>query len=61
MHVRKSEGKRRRQSCAGRLGLNATEAEYETVAEEVCQDYTAALKSAAIENETNPAKCKWNC
>lgn len=44
-----------------RLGLNASEAEYEAVAEEVCADYTAALRAVAVENETNPAKCKWNC
>ncbi|MDR1065313.1 MAG: hypothetical protein LBL25_02990 [Oscillospiraceae bacterium] len=44
-----------------RLGLGASEAEYEAVAEEVCADYTAALKSVAVENEPNPARCKWNC
>jgi hypothetical protein len=44
-----------------RLGLAASEAEYNTVAEEVCADYTAALRAVAVENEPNPAKCKWNC
>lgn len=44
-----------------RLGLDASEAEYEAIAEEVCADYTTALKSVAVENEPNPAKCKWNC
>jgi hypothetical protein len=44
-----------------RLGLDASEAEYEAIAEEVCADYTAALKSAAVENEPNPVKCKWSC
>ncbi|MDR2671132.1 MAG: hypothetical protein LBC26_05370 [Oscillospiraceae bacterium] len=44
-----------------RLGLDAGEAAYETVAEEVCADYTAALRAVAVENEPNPARCKWNC
>jgi hypothetical protein len=44
-----------------RLGLGASEAEYETVAEEVCADYTAALQTVAVENEPNPAVCKWHC
>ncbi|MDR0413974.1 MAG: hypothetical protein LBH84_00975 [Prevotellaceae bacterium] len=43
-----------------RLGLDASKAEYQAVAEEVCADYTAALKAVSIENEPNPAKCKWN-
>jgi hypothetical protein len=44
-----------------RLGLNASKAEYEAVAEEVCADYTAALCAVAVENEPNPAQCKWYC
>jgi hypothetical protein len=44
-----------------RLGLDASVAEYETVAEEVCADYTAALRAVAVENEPNPAGCKWHC
>jgi hypothetical protein len=44
-----------------RLGLGAGEAEYEAVAEEVCTDYTAALRAVAVENEPNPAQCKWYC
>jgi hypothetical protein len=44
-----------------RLGLDATEAEYNKIAEEVCADYTAALRAVAVENEPNPAQCKWNC
>jgi hypothetical protein len=44
-----------------RLGLDAGAAEYNAVAEEVCADYTAALRAVALENEPNPAKCKWNC
>jgi hypothetical protein len=44
-----------------RLGFDAKQTEYEAVAEEVCADYTAALRAVAVENEPNPAKCKWNC
>jgi hypothetical protein len=44
-----------------RLGLEASEAEYQAVAEDVCADYTAALKAVAVEDEPNPAPCKWNC
>jgi hypothetical protein len=43
------------------LGLGASMAAYNAIAEEVCADYTAALKAVAVENEPNPAKCKWNC
>jgi hypothetical protein len=44
-----------------RLGLDADAAEYNAVAEEVCADCTAALRAVAVENEPNPAVCKWNC
>jgi len=44
-----------------RVGTNATDEEYARVAEEVCLDYTAALRSIAVQNEPNPAKLKWNC
>jgi hypothetical protein len=44
-----------------RLGLDASEAEYNAIAEEVCADYTAALRAVAVGNEPNPAVCKWNC
>jgi hypothetical protein len=44
-----------------RLGPRASEAEYEDVAEEVCADYTAALRAVVVENEPNPAVCKWHC
>jgi hypothetical protein len=44
-----------------RLGLEATDEEYAEVAEEVCLDYTQALRAVAVENEPNPAKLKWNC
>jgi len=44
-----------------RIGLEATENEDAIIAEEVCLDYTAALRAVAVENEPNPAKLKWNC
>ena len=44
-----------------RLGLDASEEVYAEIAEEVCLDYTAALRAVAVENEPNPAKLKWNC
>jgi hypothetical protein len=44
-----------------RVGLDASENEYTAIAEEICLDYTNALRAVAVENETNPAKLKWNC
>jgi hypothetical protein len=44
-----------------RLGLEARDDEYEKIAEEICFDYTDALRSVAVDNEPNPAKLKWNC
>jgi hypothetical protein len=44
-----------------RLGFDADIAEYEAAAEEVCADYTAALRAVAVENDPNPARCKWHC
>ena len=44
-----------------RIGLNASEEAYAEIAEEVCLDYTNALRAVAVENEQNPAKLKWNC
>ncbi len=44
-----------------RVGLDATAEVYNSIAEEVCLDYTAALRAIAVENEPNPAKLKWNC
>lgn len=44
-----------------RVGIDATEEAYAEIAEEVCLDYTAALRAVAVENEPNPAKLKWNC
>ena len=44
-----------------RVGLDADDETYAQIAEEVCLDYTAALRAVAIENEPNPAKLKWNC
>ena len=44
-----------------RIGIEASEEEYAEIAEEVCLDYTDALRAVAVENEPNPAKLKWNC
>ena len=44
-----------------RIGLSAKDEEYAQIAEEVCLDYTAALRAVAVENESNPVKLKWNC
>jgi hypothetical protein len=43
------------------MGLEAGEEEYAEIAEEICLDYTAALRAVAVDNEPNPAKLKWNC
>jgi hypothetical protein len=43
------------------LEFGADEAEYDKIAEEVCADYTAALRAVAAENEPNPARCVWHC
>jgi hypothetical protein len=44
-----------------RLGLEAERAEYDAVAEDVCADYTAALRAVAVKDEPSPAQCKWHC
>jgi len=44
-----------------RVGLEASEKVYAEIAEEVCIDYTNALRAVAVEDEPNPAKLKWNC
>ena len=44
-----------------RLGLDACLEEYAQVADEVCRDYTEALRTIAIKDEPNPAQLKWNC
>ena len=44
-----------------RVGLDAADEVYSEIAEEVCLDYTAALRAIAVEAEPNPAKLKWNC
>ena len=41
-----------------RIGLTATDDEYAKIAEEVCLDYTAALRAVAVTDEPNPAKLK---
>ena len=44
-----------------RVGLEASDEVYAEIAEEVCLDYTAALRAVAVADEPNPAKLKWNC
>ena len=44
-----------------RVGIEATEEEYAEIAEEVCLEYTDALRAVAVADEPNPAKLKWNC
>lgn len=44
-----------------RVGLDASEDVYAAIAEEVCLDYTGALRAIAVEGEATPAKLKWNC
>ena len=44
-----------------RVGIDADDEEYAKIAEEVCRDYTDALRAIAVENEPNPARLKWNC
>lgn len=44
-----------------RMGLTASEDVYALIAEEVCLDYTNALRAIAVLNEPNPARLKWNC
>jgi hypothetical protein len=44
-----------------RAGLEAADDVYDKIAEEVCLDYTDALRLVAVKNEPNPAKLKWNC
>jgi hypothetical protein len=43
------------------LGLDKTEAEYESYAAIECGKMEAALRTVAVENERNPAKINWNC
>ena len=43
-----------------RVGIEASDEIYAEIAEEVCLDYTTALRAIAVENEPNPAKLKWN-
>lgn len=44
-----------------RLGLEASEEEYEKVAHQEVLKMTEALKKVAVENEPNKAKLKWYC
>ena len=44
-----------------RAGLEGPDEVYAKIAEEVCLDYTNALRAIAVEDEACPAKLKWNC
>jgi len=44
-----------------RAGPHAEEDVLATIAEEVCLDYTQALRDIAVADEPNPAKLKWHC
>jgi len=44
-----------------RIGFDATEEEYTEIAEEVCLNYTNALRIMAVDDEQNPVNLKWNC
>ena len=44
-----------------RIGLAAAAEAYDAIAEEVCLDYTDALRAVAVQDEPNPAKIKWSC
>ena len=44
-----------------RVGLSANDEVYAQIAEEICLEYTDALKAIAVNGEANPAKLKWNC
>ena len=44
-----------------RVGIGASDKAYAEIAEQVCLDYTNALRAVAVTNEPNPAKLKWNC
>jgi hypothetical protein len=44
-----------------RAGFDAADDVYAEIAEEVCLDYTEALRAIAVDGEQNPAKLKWNC
>ena len=41
-----------------RIGFDTAYEAYAAIAEEVCLDYTDALRAVAVENEPNPAKLK---
>ncbi|MDR1533222.1 MAG: hypothetical protein LBS62_13755, partial [Clostridiales bacterium] len=43
-----------------RIGINELQAVYDEIAAEECARFEAALREAAVENEPNPVKCKWD-
>jgi hypothetical protein len=44
-----------------KLGLNASDEEYDAVSNEVLVDYFNRLKAVSAENEPKPLNCKWEC
>ncbi len=44
-----------------RVGIAETAEVYNRIAAEECAKMEAALRAIAVENESNPAKIKWNC
>ena len=42
-----------------RAGFAVPDEVYANIAEEVCFDYTEALRDIAVDNEPNPAKLIW--
>ncbi|MCL2811329.1 MAG: hypothetical protein FWD25_05495 [Clostridia bacterium] len=44
-----------------RIGLAADAQAYDTIAQEICLDYTNALRAIAVKDEPHPAKIRWHC
>lgn len=44
-----------------RVGLDETPEVYDSIAAGECAKMEAALRAAAVQDEPNPAKIKWNC
>jgi hypothetical protein len=43
-----------------RVGVNETREVYDAIAADECARFEAALRAIAVENEPNPAPCKWS-
>ncbi len=44
-----------------RVGTHESDEVYAQIAQEVCAEYTAALRAVAVPNEPKPAKVSWSC